>query len=205
MTLDVESVVDYCMPWEKPLCLPGTLETLHPAFPSSGRLMWILRSVVAPSAALMAVRNPEIMGRGSIRPQLICDELVWDKAIFIQELAHQFKRRPLVAFGLDQNVEHFTLGIHGTPDQAPIYLEIDIIEMPDGVRLRPMVYQAAHGLIGHQDSMLSQQILDVAEAQGEPNIKPDCLLDDFGMEAVGYSWSWSSSMVRAEGHWQQAQ
>jgi len=32
-------------------------------------------------------------------------------------------------------------------------------------------------------SMLSKQILDVAEAQGKPNIKPDRLLDDFGREA----------------------
>src|ERR1039458_2059268 len=47
-----------------------------------------------------------------------------------------------------------------------------------------MVHPAAHGLIGHQDPTLSQQILDVTEAQGEPDIKPDRLLDDFGREAV---------------------
>ena len=43
---------------------------------------------------------------------------------------------------------------------------------------------AAHGLIGNRDSALGQQILDVAEAQGEPDIKPDRLLDDLGREAV---------------------
>jgi hypothetical protein len=32
--------------------------------------------------------------------------------------------------------------------------------------------------------MLSQQILDVAETQGESDIKPDRLLDDFGREAI---------------------
>src|SRR5580692_3575944 len=47
-----------------------------------------------------------------------------------------------------------------------------------------MVHPASHGLIGHEDPTLSQQILDVAEAQGEPDIKPDHLLDDFGREAV---------------------
>jgi hypothetical protein len=38
---------------------------------------------------------------------------------------------------LDQNVEHFALGIHGTPevDQATIDLEIDLVKMPDGVGL----------------------------------------------------------------------
>src|ERR1700738_2011878 len=47
-----------------------------------------------------------------------------------------------------------------------------------------MAHPASHGLIGHEDPTLSQQILDVAEAQGEPDIKPDRLLDDFGREAV---------------------
>ena len=52
------------------------------------------------------------------------------------------------------------------------------VEMPDGMRFRPafakigsdlgskMVHPAAHRLIGNQDPTLSQQILDVAEAQG---------------------------------------
>jgi hypothetical protein len=34
------------------------------------------------------------------------------------------------------------------------------------------------------DPALGKQILDVAETRGEPDIKPDCLLDDFGKEAV---------------------
>jgi hypothetical protein len=54
-------------------------------------------------------------GCSSIRSEIIRDELVWDKAIFLQQLAHQFERRPFVSPGLDQNVEHFTLGLHGTP------------------------------------------------------------------------------------------
>ena len=47
--------------------------------------------------------------------------------------------RPLVPPGLDQNVEHLTLGIHCTPDvdQVTIDLEIDFVGMPDGMRLRP--------------------------------------------------------------------
>ena len=149
--------------------------------------MRIFRSIVAPSATLVAFCNSKMTGRGGIRSQLICHELVWDKAIFLQQLAHQSKRRPFVSPGLDQNVEHFTLGTHGTPevDQATIDLEIDFVEMPDGMRLRPafakigrdhgskMVHPAAHRLIGNQDPTLSQQILDVAEAQGEPDIKPD--------------------------------
>jgi hypothetical protein len=47
-----------------------------------------------------------------------------------------------------------------------------------------MVHPTANGLIKHQEPTLSQQIFDVAEAQSQPDIRPDCLLDDFGREAV---------------------
>jgi hypothetical protein len=139
MSLNVERVVGGCVSGEKSLLGPDVLETLHLAFSSSGRLMRILRSIVAPSTAFMTLCDSKMTSCCPVGALVICDELVWDKAIFLQKLAHQFKRRPLVASGLDQNVEHFALGIHGSPevDQATIDLEIDLVEMPDGMRLRP--------------------------------------------------------------------
>ena len=97
----------------------------------------ILRSIVAPSTAFMAFSDSKITGCSSIRSEVICDQLVWDKAIFLQQLAHQFGRRLLVASGLDQHVEDFALGTHGAPevDQATIDLEMNLIKMPDGVGL----------------------------------------------------------------------
>ena len=47
-----------------------------------------------------------------------------------------------------------------------------------------MVHPAPDGLIGDHDPAFRQQIFDVAEAQREPNIEPDRVLDDFGREAV---------------------
>ena len=52
--------------------------------------MRILRSIVAPSVTLVEFCDSKMTGCGGIRSQLICDELVWDKAIFLQQLAHQF-------------------------------------------------------------------------------------------------------------------
>ena len=43
---------------------------------------------------------------------------------------------------------------------------------------------AAHGLIGNDDPALRQQIFDVAEAQREPEIEPDRVLDDLGRKAI---------------------
>ena len=160
--------------------------------------MRILRSIVAPSAAFMAFCDPKMTGCSSIRSQLICDELVWDKAIFLQKPLHEFQRGTLVPFRLDQHIEDLALGVEGSPqiDRAAIDFQIDLIEMPDGVGLRPaltqisrdlgskMVHPAAHGLIGDHDPALGKQILDIPETQGESDIKPDCLLDDLGREAV---------------------
>ena len=86
----------------------------------------------------------------------------------LQKLAHQIERRPLVPPGLDENVENFTLGVHGTLkiDQATTDFQIDLIEMPVGMWLRSafvkigrdvgskMVHPAAYRLIGHYNSPL---------------------------------------------------
>jgi hypothetical protein len=89
--------------------------------------MRILRSIVVPSTAFMTFCDPKMTGCSSIGSEIICDELVWDKAIFLQQLAQQFERRPFVSPGLDQNVEHFTLGLHGTPrmDHPAIDFQIE--------------------------------------------------------------------------------
>jgi hypothetical protein len=68
------------------------------------------------------------------------------------------------------HIEDLALGIHGAPevDQATINLEIDFVEMPDRVGLRPasakisrdlgskMVHPAAHRLIRDHDPTLGQ-------------------------------------------------
>src|SRR5208337_2038200 len=115
MTLDVEGILCCCLHREKSLRGSHALDPLHLPLPSSGRLMRILRSIVAPSTAFMTFCDPKMTGCSSIRSEIICDELVWDKAIFLQQLAHQFERRPLVPPGLDQHIEHFALGIYGAP------------------------------------------------------------------------------------------
>jgi len=109
MALDVESVVGCGMHWEKSLRGSHAFETLHLAFSSSGWLMRILRSIVAAWTAFIAFCDSKITGCSSIRSEIICEELGGDKAIFLQQLAHQFERRPLVASGLDRHVKNFAL------------------------------------------------------------------------------------------------
>ena len=45
-------------------------------------------------------------------------------------------------------------------------------------------HPAAYRFIGNHDPAFSQQVLDIAEAEGEPGIQPDGLLNDYGWEAI---------------------
>src|ERR1700724_1415620 len=96
--------------------------------------MRILGSIVAPSTTLMSSCDSKITGSGSIKSQIVRDQLGWDKAILLQELAHEFQRRALVSPALDQHIKHFALGIHGAPkiDHAAGDFQIDLVKMPDG-------------------------------------------------------------------------
>jgi hypothetical protein len=69
------------------------------------------------------------MDCGPIGPQVSCDELIWDKAIFLQQLAHELQRGTLVPFRLDQHIEQLTLGIDRAPeiDQAAIDFQINLL------------------------------------------------------------------------------
>jgi hypothetical protein len=49
-----------------------------------------------------------------------------------------------------------------------------------------MVHPAPNGLVGDRDATFRQRILDVAKAQGKPEIEPARLLDDFRREAVPF-------------------
>jgi len=91
--------------------------------------MRILRSIVAPSTAFMTFCDPKMTGCSSIRSEIIRDELVWDKAIFLQQLAHQLSV-PACCVWFGRERQEFTLGVHGTPevDQATVDLEIDLVE-----------------------------------------------------------------------------
>jgi hypothetical protein len=52
---------------------------------------------------------PKIMGRGGIRSQLICDELVRDKAIFLQQLAKDLPGRAPASSAVVTTAAYFAM------------------------------------------------------------------------------------------------
>src|ERR1700739_3445417 len=98
--------------------------------------MGVFGSVVAPSTMLMSFCNSKIFDCGSIRSEIVRDELVWHKTVFLQKLAHKFQRRPLCPLALVQNIEDSSLGVDRAPkiDRAAIDFQINFVEMPGRVR-----------------------------------------------------------------------
>src|SRR5208282_5165368 len=47
-----------------------------------------------------------------------------------------------------------------------------------------MVHPTPNRLVRHRDSAFRQQILDVTQAEGEPQVEPNCLLNDLGRETI---------------------
>jgi hypothetical protein len=103
------------MDGQKSLGGSRTLEPLHLAFPSSGRLMRVLRSVVAPTPAFMATRDSKITRGRAVGSQVIGHNVVWGKAHFLEQFPHQFQCSSLVSLPLHQHIEDLAFDIDGTP------------------------------------------------------------------------------------------
>jgi hypothetical protein len=66
---------------------------------------------------------------------VICYDLAWRIALFLQKLAYQSDRSALVALALDQDVKDFTLGIDRAPQVHPASIDTNVhfIQMPGGM------------------------------------------------------------------------
>jgi hypothetical protein len=107
--------------------------------------MRILGPIVFPSTTLMAALDPEIAGGCAIRPQVVRDQPIGNKAVFLQKFAHQFQRGMLVSLGLDQHIEDLAFGVDGAPqiDQPASDFQIDFVKMPRCVGLRRRLRKSA--------------------------------------------------------------
>ena len=78
----------------------------------------------------MSTLDPEFTCGGALRPQIARDHCLRQEAKFLQEFAHQFPRRGLIPFGLDQHVQNlfFTISRSQNIDQASVDLQIDFLD-----------------------------------------------------------------------------
>jgi len=105
---------------------------------------------------------------------------------------------PSIPPWLNEDVEHDTVLIHGTPQIMLYALDANehLVHIPLIPRLWPAAAQAVgetlteflapapHCLVGHDHTTFGQNQLNVPETQAEHVVQPDGMADDLGREAV---------------------
>src|SRR5580692_11419760 len=118
--------------------------------------------------------------------------------MFLQKFAHQLQRGVLVSLGLDQHIEDLAFGVDGPPkiEHTAIDSQIDLVEVPSRMRFQAtlsqvgrdhrseMIHPTPNGLVGHRHSAFRRQVLDVTQAEGEPEVEPYRLINDLRREPV---------------------
>ena len=79
----------------------------------------------------MALLNPEIASSRAIRPQIISDKAFWNKAAFLEQLAHQLQRSALIPFRLDKHIENLAFGIYGSLKIGHAIVDLEVEPRPD--------------------------------------------------------------------------
>src|SRR6266702_376818 len=133
-----------------------------------------------------------------MRSQLVRHDDSRCEALLLEKLAHQLQGRRFVTSALHEDVENLALAVHGAPEIHPLAGKPHhhLVQMPMGCWFWPTLPEAAadgrpelqhppaDALVGHVESSLRQQVLDVPVAQREPDVQPHRVLDDDGRELV---------------------
>ena len=193
-----EQVLDLPMDCQQPLSLDNGFEPTNLALFLTGMLVRNFSSVVFVLAGPMFNRWEDLSVSGRVALEFVCDELPWRPALSFQHFTKESLSGFLVSSPCDEDVENIAILIDFFQKVVLLDSDLheDLIDVPDVAQAAlfppnfPSVFGSKlgtpepDGLVGHHDSALSQQILDVAKAQSETVIEPHCATNDFCWEAM---------------------
>ena len=147
-----------------------------------------LGAVVLAQALLVAGGQAHLAEGGAIGPQPVGGDHGRREALLPEQLAHQLAGGVLVPPALHQDVQHLALVVHRPPEMHPLAADVHghLVEVPTRAGLRPALpeppgdgrpelqHPAPDRLVGHLEPALGQQVLDVAEAEGEAQVQILC-------------------------------
>ena len=165
---------------------------------SPDRLMGVFGPVVGPETLLVATAETELSAGTAVRGKLVRHEDLRGETLLAEELTHEPESRLRVAPALHQHVEDLAFVVDGVPEPEPLSFDPDhhLVEVPGRTRARASTpefprkdrpefqHPSTDALVGDLDPALSQELLDVFEAQGETQIEPDRVPDDDGWELM---------------------
>ncbi len=130
-----------------------------------------------------------------IASKLVGNELPgWPPLVF-QHLAKEAFGGSLVSVACDQNIQDIAVLVHRSPKIMTFAADCDehFVHVPHvaepalsspqstSIRWSKLPAPRSNGFVGYGDATLSEKVLDIAKAQGEPMVQPDGMADDFGV------------------------
>ena len=151
------------------------------------------RTVVRPAAGYAKIAESRPVG-----PKPIGDDGVRQVSLPFQQPAHELEGCPPITPRLHDDVQDFALVVDGAPEIMNLAADPDedLVQMPASRRPWPapsdpcgidpaeLERPSTYRLVGDVDAAFREEILDIAVAQGEPEIEPDRMLDDRGRKSV---------------------
>jgi hypothetical protein len=158
----------------------------------------VLRPVVETLVLPVLNAGRDLLLRGLIASQLICDQDPWWAALPLQQLSEQAFGGPFVPPALHQDVEHDAVLVHRAPQPVLLAGDLgdDLIQMPlvacarqptadpIGDVLAELQRPLSYGLVADDDAACGQHLLDHAQAEREAEIQPNRVADDLGRKPV---------------------
>jgi hypothetical protein len=146
----------------------------------------------------MANRQSQSSPGRSIGPKLVGHQQSGRKAVLLEQFAHEPRGCPVVAPPLHQQIKNFTLVVDRSPE--PELSAADqhrhLVQVPlrgrsmtsaakfPGEQRAELQHLSSDRLVGEVQPALGEQILDIAEAQGEAKVQPHRVSDDVRGELV---------------------
>ena len=205
MSTWMEVAVDEGMSGEEVLGLFGRFEPLHLPLSSSRRPMRVLGPIVQISALSVLDAGKQLTLSDAIAPQLVGHDHPRHVLQTLQKPPEEALRGVGIAPGLNEDVEHNAILIDGAPeivlhalDPDEDFVHVPLIPWPRpaaaqavGETRTEFLAPASHRLVGDDNASLSQEQLNIPQAEAEHVVQPDSVADDLGgepMAVVGIGW-----------------
>ena len=174
------------------------MEPSHLALALPCRLVGDFGAIVLVTFRAMDYRWHDAAKRRRIASQLVGDQPTRHAALTLQQLAEEpFGGLPITA-RLDENIDHVTILINGTPKILPPALDRDedLVQVPRITEAALPTLQASSVLrtkleapkpdrfVRNRDAALRQQFLNVPKAHAESVVEPDGVADDLGWKSI---------------------
>jgi hypothetical protein len=137
--------------------------------------------------------------RSPITLQLIGNDHTWHIRQSFEELAEKSLRSMLIASALNQDIEHIPSLLHRSPERVffSTNAEHHLVQMPFvatarattqfiGVGLPKFEAPLPDGFRGDDDASLCQKLFNITKTEGETEIQPDTVTDNFRREAKAF-------------------